>query len=125
VLKDVQELLMAAIASPDPVAHLRAELLAIGEAEKAQTPGAARLSPQELSMLGHLDGDGLRLTRLLVQKLRLERLLLGDPAAAAALEQDAAAFVVRFRQYCAAVPPTAVFPSEEAAAFQAFERGKA
>jgi hypothetical protein len=112
VLKDVQELLLAACASADPPEFVRAAL-------------ASRVAPYtaaERAMLAALDGDGLRLSRLLVQKLRLERLLLGDAAAAAAFAQDAEAFVLRFRRYCEAVPPTAVFPSEEAALFAAFER---
>ena len=115
MLKDVQELLLAACVGADPTAFLRAALAA----------DAGRLTLEERAMLADLDGDGLRLTRLLVQKLRLERLLVGDPAAAADFAADAEAFVLRFRRYCEAVRPTAVFPSDEAAAFQTFERGTA
>lgn len=115
MLTDVQHLLARACWQREPHAWLQAQL---GSA----APGTLR--EDERAMLLALDADGLRVTRLLLQKLRLERLLRGDPVAAAALAADEVAFVARFRRYCEHVPPTAVFPSEEAAQFAAFEGGR-
>lgn len=112
MLSTVQQLLVRACHAADPSAFLRERL----DAE------APNLDPDERAMLQALDDDGLRLTRLLVRKLRLERLLRGDPAAAAAFAADPAAFLAGFRRYCDEVAPTAVFPSEEAAAFAAHAR---
>ncbi|MCA8952657.1 MAG: hypothetical protein KDE27_24305 [Planctomycetes bacterium] len=113
MLTDVQQLLARACWQREPIEWLRATL---------RDAAPARLTAAEQAMLLALDGDGLRVTRLLLQKLRLERLLRADAAAAAALASDEAGFVERFRRYCDAVPPTAVFPSEEAALFAAFAR---
>jgi hypothetical protein len=111
VLSDLQRLLAQACWQREPAAWLREQLAGDLPAE---------ISAAERTMLLAADADGLRVTRLLLQKLRLERLLRGDPDAAAAFAADQAAFVARFRVYCEQVPPTAVFPSEEAAAFRAF-----
>lgn len=111
MLIDVQRLLLTACWQRDPAAWLRAQL--------AADPGSC--TDAERAMLLAADPDGLRVTRLLLQKLRLERLLRGDPAAAAAFAADQDAFVEGFRRYCDAVPATAVFPSEEASAFAEFE----
>lgn len=112
MLSDVQHLLAHACWQREPHAWLQAQLA-------VATPGT--LHADERAMLLALDADGLRVTRILLQKLRLERLLRGDSVAAAALAADEVAFVARFRRYCDQVPPTAVFPSEEAALFAAFE----
>jgi hypothetical protein len=117
VLSELQRVLLTACLQREPAPWLLAMLergdLALTAAER-----------ELLAALGN-SADGMRLTRLLVEKLRLERLLRGDPELAAAFVRDEAAFVARFRRYCDAVPPTAVFPSEEAAAFAAFERAAA
>ncbi len=112
MLSDLQGLLVRACLQREPRAWLQAQLA---------TDGPPGLRAEERAMLLALDADGLRLTRILIEKLRLERLVRGDPAAAAALVADETAFVARFRRYCEQVPPTAVFPSEEAAQFAAFE----
>lgn len=109
MLADLQRLLLRALCEPDPVAALRAALA------RADCPLAA----EERAWLGHAADDGLRLTRMLVRKLRLQRLLRSDPAAFAALAADPVAFAERFVAYDAAVPPRAVTPAEEAAAFRA------
>ena len=59
-------------------------------------------------------GDGLRMSRVLVRKLRLQRLLRGDPGAARELQRDEVAFAARFAAYDRDVPPTALFPADEA-----------
>jgi hypothetical protein len=111
VLNDVQRLLLQACWQREPAEWLAAQL---------GTGPCGGLTAGERAWLLAASADGLRMTRLLLQKLRLERLLRGDPAAAAAYAADEAAFAARFRRYCEQVPPTAVFPSEEAAAFAAF-----
>jgi hypothetical protein len=112
VLKDLQQLLLDACTQREPGPWLAAQL----------TRADLALSADERALLQQVSTqvDGLRVTRLLVQKLRLERLLRGDPGAAASFVADQAAFVQRFRRYCELVPPTAVFPSEEAALFRHF-----
>jgi hypothetical protein len=110
VLRDLQRVLLAACLQPDPAAFLR-ETLARGD---------HGLSADEQAMLRAPGADGLRLSHVLVMKLRLERLLRGDARAAAAARADPVAFMARFARYTATVPPTAVFPSEEAALFAAF-----
>ena len=107
MLKDVQQLLIDALLSPDPAAFVRAHADDVHR----------QLSADERTALTGLDDAGLRVTRVLVRKLRLQRLLAGDPASAASCAADPAAFAERFRAYEAAVPPRAVFPGEEAAQF--------
>jgi hypothetical protein len=64
--------------------------------------------------------DGVRMTALLVARLRFERLMRGSPEAEASFERDPAAFAKDFRRYHAAVPPRAFFPVDEAALFRAW-----
>lgn len=109
MLAELQRLLLHALSEPDPGAALRAAL----------ARDDCRLSAEERAQLAAAADDGLRLSRMLVRKLRLMRLLRGDPAAAAAMAADPAAFAERFAAYDAAVPPRAVTPAEEAAAFRA------
>jgi hypothetical protein len=69
--------------------------------------------------LAGLDGDRVRLTALLVARLRFERLLRGCPEADAWFEQDPADFADAFRDYHESVPPEAFFPGHEARLFRA------
>lgn len=115
MLADLQALLLRALRDPDPAAFLAAALA------RADCP----LSDDERRWLGAASADGLRLSRMLVRKLRLQRLLRGDPAFAALVAGDPAALARRFAAYDAAVAPQAVFPRDEAAAFAAFEAGRA
>ena len=108
-LADVQRVLVRALRDPDPAAFLRA----------AGARDDCALSADERAWLEAASDDGLRLTRMLVRKLRLQRLLRGDRDAAAALEGDPAAFAQRFAAYDQAVEPRAVFPRDEADAFRA------
>jgi hypothetical protein len=84
----------------------------IGAALRARDPVAAvrALHPD-------VDGDGVRLTALLVARLRFERLLRGSPDAEAWFERDPASFTRAFARYHAEVPPRAFFPAAEAALF--------
>ncbi len=109
MLSALQEVLVAALRTADPCASLR------DAAERDQ-----RLDAAERAQLRAASDDGLRLTRVLVRKLRLQRLLAGDAEAARACREQPAAFARRFAAYDAAVPPTAPFPSDEAAAWRGF-----
>ena len=109
MLKDLQALLVRAVLQPDPRGWLLAQLA---------RPECA-LSPAERSWLGAISDDGLRLTRVLVRKLRIERLLAGDAAMAELFRSDPAAFAARYGPYESQVPPCALFPSEEAQQFAA------
>jgi hypothetical protein len=68
------------------------------------------------------DPDGLRLTALLVTRLRFERLLRGSPEADAWFERDPQGFAATFRRYHEEVPPRAFFPAAEARLFAAWRR---
>lgn len=110
MLSDLQALLVQALRAPDPAAALQAALA---------RPGAAP-TDAERDLLRSAAADGLRLTRVLVRKLRLQRLLAGDPGALRACRDEPESFARRFAAYDAAVPPTALFPSEEAALWRGF-----
>ncbi|MBL8732321.1 MAG: hypothetical protein JNN13_08130 [Planctomycetes bacterium] len=92
----LQALLADALLAPDPVALLR------GHPE-----------PE----LAAIDAAGLRLAALLVVKLRFQRLLNASREAAAWFERDAEGFTRAFRDYHQTVPPVALDPWGEAAAF--------
>jgi hypothetical protein len=96
-LRDWETRLAAAMRADDPVATVR-----------SLHPGA--------------DGDGVRMTALLVAKLRFERLLRGAPEAEAWFDRDPADFARAFRRYHAEVPPSAFFPGEEARLFARWRR---
>ena len=81
--------------------------------------------PQLEPWLQHVDPEGLKLTSLLVKKLRFERILRGDPNLGARFQQDPQAFTVAFRSYLNQVPPTCIFPAEEARSFREFLTSRA
>jgi hypothetical protein len=94
-LADYEKQVAAAMRARDPVAAVRA------------------LHPD-------VDADGVRLTALLVARLRFERLMRGSPEAEAWFERDGAGFTRAFARYHAEVPPRAFFPVDEAALFRAW-----
>jgi hypothetical protein len=94
-LVDYEKQLAAAMRARDPVAAMRAIHPAV-------------------------DADGVRMTALLVARLRFERLMRGSPEAEASFDRDAAAFARDFARYHAEVPPRAFFPVDEAALFVAW-----
>jgi hypothetical protein len=101
-----EQLLAAALRAPDPAR-------AVQQAADDETlPSALRAA------LRAADPDGVRLAALLIARLRFERLLQGDPDAAAWFEADPGAFTAAFRRYHEAVAPTAFFPADEAALFR-------
>jgi len=94
----------------------------------ARDPGAAlqaaaadRTLPAELRhAFACAYPDGVRLAALLMARLRFERLLRACPEAAAEFDADPGTFAARFRHYHAEVPPTAFFPSAEAALYRSW-----
>lgn len=64
--------------------------------------------------------DGLRLSALITQKLRFERLLRAIPALENDFDANPTAFVKTFDRYAREVSPTAFFPSEERALWTAW-----
>ena len=110
MLRDVQRLLLAALLEDDPVAALRATLA--GESPEA----VANLTEQERRWLAALPEDGLRMSGLIVRKLRFERLTGGDLRDL--FDRDPQAFLPLFRQFTSQVPPESYFPDEEARRFR-------
>ncbi len=97
---------MRILNSEDPLATLREE--------------AGKLPEEERRLLESLGEDGVRLTGLLVQKLRFERICRGNPDISAWFEKDPVAFLEAFREYSKSVPPSNYFPEEETSAFSLF-----
>lgn len=77
-----------------------------------------RLAPADRALFAGVDPDGLEIEALLIARLRFERLIHGSRTAAEWFERDGRAFTSAFRLYHATVPPTAVFPAEEARGFE-------
>ena len=101
-------LMAAALRAVDPLAAVRAA---------ARDP---RLDAQQRALLSGIDENGLRMSALLVARLRFERLLQGSSRAGAWYEDDAPAFVEAFRRYHAEVPPRGWQPADEGRAFEAW-----
>jgi hypothetical protein len=94
-----------AITSTDPVAALRS------------AARDRRLDGELRRRLAAADEDGVRLSALLVARLRFERLIRGSPEAEEWYDADAERFTEAFRRYHAEVAPTAFFPPAEAELF--------
>jgi hypothetical protein len=98
---------------------------------RAKDPGRAlaaasrdRRLPAELRRaLAAADPDGVRMTALLVLRLRFERLLRGSAEATASFAAAPAAFTRAFRRYHTEVAPTAFFPLAEALLYRTWLRG--
>ena len=114
MLSRCQRILVLALHDERPVERLR-ELVA---------KASDSLDDEERAALLGVDPDGLRMTSLLVRKLRFERLVSGDPELRAACERDPRGVTESFVRYARAVPPTSSFPAEEAAAFRRFRAGE-
>ena len=77
--------------------------------------------PRELrDALARIDETGVRLTSLIVTRVRFERLLHGSARAVRWFEDDPSAFAAAFKRYQDEVAPTAAFPPDEARAFDAW-----
>jgi hypothetical protein len=106
-LRRYERVIARVLLAADPVA-------ALAEATRRTRDAALR------EQLRAVDADGLRLSALLVARLRFERLVRGSGAAAAWFDRDPAGFAAYFRAYHAEVPPRAFTPAAEAADFLRF-----
>lgn len=103
-----EQLLARAFSSRSPLAVLRAAR------DDASTPPGLR------EALAKLDEHGVRISSLIVTRLRFERLLNGSRRAGEWFERDAAGFTAAFKRYQDAVEPKASFAQDEARAFEAW-----
>ncbi len=108
--RQYEELLQRVLRSPDPVLALRTE--------REKFPTNHPLA----TVLANIDADGLRVTSLLVARLRFERLIQGSDLASRWFDEDAEVFTQTFRKYHAETPMRAFFPREEAADFARWQR---
>ena len=92
---------------------------AFAAAEAALDPDLPRDLRQRLA---RADADGLRLTGLLIVRLRFERLQQGSRVAIEWFERDPQGFAMAFKRYHGAVPPTAGDPVQEAGLFDTWVR---
>ncbi len=110
MLGAVQDVLMRALLEDDPVEALSLLLL-----------DAKGLTAEERSWLERLDSDGLRMTGLLVRKLRFERLTRADPRLAALFLERPEEFMKLFASYTGEVAPTAYLPAAEGELFRRWQ----
>ena len=106
----LEDVLVKAMTSPDPALVIR------------RARSDKRLPSSLHNALAAIHEDGLRLTALLVVRLRFERLVQGSVEASAWFERDPEGFAAVFRRYHREVPPTAHFPPQEAQLFHAWDR---
>lgn len=76
------------------------------------------LSPEARAQLEAIDEDGLRISALLVAKLRFERVMNGSARAADWFQRDPEAFTHAFRRYHTTVAPTELMPGLEGRHFE-------
>lgn len=107
-LRALQRVLGRALVGPDPEAEL--------------TAAAAGLPEHLTALLCHVDHEGLQIARLLVARLRFERLMHGSRRAMRLFERAPELLTRRFRDYHADVPPTASDPWGEAESFEGWLR---
>ena len=105
-----EQLLAEALRDEDPVTALHTA---------ASRP---EISQELRKVLCTVDPDGLRMTALLVARLRFERLLQGSELAATWFDRDPESFTQAFRTYHRQVPLRAFFPREEARTFARWYR---
>lgn len=111
MLDDYEAILAQVIRARDPEAALCAAITAL----HAQHPVRAFLAP--------INKDGLRMSALLVARLRFERLLRGSRPFQRDWQREPAAAASRFSAYHEATPLLAFSPRDEANLFAAWERG--
>jgi hypothetical protein len=110
MLREVQGILVRALLENDP-----AEALSRLAAE------ARGLTAEEQAWLARIDPEGLRLTGLMVRKLRFERLTRSDRRLEALFLERPEDFMSLFGAYTAEIPPTAYFPEGEQRLFQRWQ----
>jgi hypothetical protein len=99
-----------------------ARAMVSGDPVKALAVAARdRRLPAELrKRLTQADPDGVRLSALLIARLRFERLLNGNLEASRWFEADPAGFSEAFREYHRSVAPSAFLPTKEAKLFRSW-----
>lgn len=97
-----------ALRAPDPVAALE---------ELARDP---QLPPELARGLAAADPRGVRISALIVARLRFERLLQGSRSVGEWFERDGRGFTEAFRRYHREVPSRAESPLDEARQFEAW-----
>jgi hypothetical protein len=107
MLRAVQRILLRALLHEDPEAELRRLL-----------EEATDLTPAERRGLERIDADGLRLTHLLVKKLRFERLIAAVPELAELYALEPQKFLRLFDAYTSAVNPEGYLPDQEGELFR-------
>ena len=107
-----EEVVAKAMTARDPAAALRRA------ARDARLPEALRRA------LRRADADGIRISALIVARLRFERLLHGSIEAGVWFERDPEAFTGVFQRYHEEVPPRAFSPAAEARLFNAWQKAK-
>ncbi|HUR28937.1 MAG TPA: hypothetical protein VM509_12175 [Planctomycetota bacterium] len=98
------------------------------DADPAQAVERALTDPniaeETRAALESIDLDGLRVSALLVAKLRFERLLQGSARAGERFETDPRGFSAEFKRYHLEVPPRSSTPSEEARSFDFWRKAE-
>lgn len=102
----IERVLADALTSADPWSTLQRAL-----ASDELTPGVR-------AQLKAIDEDGLRISALLVAKLRFERVMNGSSRAADWFQRDPEAFTDAFRRYHTTVAPTELMPGLEGRRFE-------
>lgn len=106
MLSDLQRVLIRALTSETPVETLRRE--------------AASLTPDDRAWIERVDGDGLVLSRLLIQKVRFELICRGGDDLSAWFDRDPRGFTEAFRIYDREIPRQEFFAQQEARRFRDF-----
>ena len=104
---DWERIVARALTSRDPVAALRAA----SRNKKLSIVLRKRLS------IATMQEDGVRLSALLIARLRFERLIRGSRQAEDWYLEDPEGFTTAFKQYHHSVPPRTFFPQTEAIAW--------
>ncbi|HTF88406.1 MAG TPA: hypothetical protein VK843_08355 [Planctomycetota bacterium] len=103
---ELERVLADALTSADPAQFVQ---------RAAQDP---RNAAATRAALQSIDLDGLRISALIVVKLRFERLLQGSQNAADWFETDPRGFAAAFKRYHLEIAQRAATPVEEAAKFE-------
>lgn len=83
-----------------------------------------RLDADSRRRLAAADEDGVRMSALLVARLRFERLLRGSPPAEQWFDSAPGEFAEAFKRYHGEIAPTAFFPRDEAELFASWCRAE-
>ncbi|MGE3808154.1 MAG: hypothetical protein AB7K24_26120 [Gemmataceae bacterium] len=111
MLRRLQEILVRALTHDDPPGELKRAL-----AEATDLPDADR------ALLESISDEGLRLSHIMIYKIRFEQLLRGHKEMARLFQEDPDEFMRLFRGYTAAVPSCSFLTDEEGQRFDEWRR---